>query len=109
MGISLLARYAIISTALQLACAWEQTFQLEWPLADAFELADTVEVQLFNSLGILLRNVTFDVTLCHKNTPVGTCFVASRYPLHHPPLAPNVTFEVTLCHALCEIALVTGD
>lgn len=51
-AIDLVLRYAIISVAFQLACAWVHTFQSPWPLVDAFELAPTVEDQLFKSLGI---------------------------------------------------------
>ncbi len=50
--IDLVLRYAIISIAFQLACAWAHTFQSPWPLADAFQLAPSVERQLFQSLGI---------------------------------------------------------
>lgn len=52
MGTNLLLRYLIIALATHIACAWIQAFQTPWPLADAFELADTVEEQLFRSLGI---------------------------------------------------------
>ena len=48
----LLFRYVIISVAFQLACAWMHTFQSPWPLVDAFQLAPSVERQLFQSLGI---------------------------------------------------------
>ena len=51
-AIDLVLRYAIISVAFQLACAWVHTFQSPWPLVDAFELAPTAEEQLFKSLGI---------------------------------------------------------
>lgn len=50
--IDLALRYAIISAACQLACAWAHTFHAPWPLADAFELAPTAEEQLFKSLGV---------------------------------------------------------
>ena len=53
--VDLALRYAIIYAALQLACAWAQTFQSPWPLVDAFELAPTAEEQLFRSLGIRFR------------------------------------------------------
>lgn len=52
MGADLLLKYLIILLAAHIACAWIQAFQTPWPLADAFELADTVEEQLFRSLGI---------------------------------------------------------
>jgi len=42
-AIDLVLRYAIISVAFQLACAWVHTFQSPWPLVDAFELASTAE------------------------------------------------------------------
>ena len=51
-AVDLVLRYAIISVAFQLACAWVHTFQSPWPLVDAFELAPTAEEQLFKSLGI---------------------------------------------------------
>lgn len=50
--VDLALRCAIIYAALQLACAWAQTFQSPWPLVDAFELAPTANEQLFRSLGI---------------------------------------------------------
>ncbi len=50
--IDLALRYAIITLAFQLACAWAHTFQSPWPLADAFELAPTAKDQLFKSLGV---------------------------------------------------------
>lgn len=51
-AVDLVLRYAIISVAFQLACAWVHAFQSPWPLVDAFELAPTVEDQVFKSLGI---------------------------------------------------------
>ena len=51
-AIDLVLRYVIISVAFQLACAWAHAFQSPWPLVDAFELAPTVEDQVFKSLGI---------------------------------------------------------
>lgn len=51
-AIDLLLRYAIISLAFQLACAWAYTFQSPWPLVDAFQLAPSAERQLFQSLGV---------------------------------------------------------
>lgn len=56
--IDLLLRYAIISLAFQLACAWVYTFQSPWPLADAFQLAPSAERQLFQSLGVRLDPAT---------------------------------------------------
>ncbi len=53
-AIDLLLRYAIISLAVQLACAWAYAFQSPWPLADAFQLAPSAERQLFQSLGVRL-------------------------------------------------------
>lgn len=51
-AIDLLFRYAIISIAFQLACAWMHAFQSPWPLVDACELAPSAERQLFQSMGI---------------------------------------------------------
>ena len=51
-AIDLALRPAIVLVACQLACAWVHTFHAPWPLADAFELAPTVEDQLFKSLGV---------------------------------------------------------
>ena len=51
-AIDLFLRYAIISIAFQLACAWAYTFQSPWPLVDAFQLAPSAKDQLFQSLGI---------------------------------------------------------
>lgn len=50
--VDLALRYAVISAACQLACAWVHTFHAPWPLVDTFELAPTVEEQLFKSLGV---------------------------------------------------------
>lgn len=58
-AIDLALRYAIISVACQLACAWAQAFHAPWPLADAFELAPTVEEQLFRSLGVRFGRFCF--------------------------------------------------
>ena len=55
--IDLVLRYAIISIAFQLACAWAHPFQSPWPLADAFQLAPSVERQLFQSLGICFNSL----------------------------------------------------
>lgn len=57
-AIDLLLRYAIISIAFQLACAWAHTFQSPWPLPDAFQLAHSAESQLFQSLGVRLDPAT---------------------------------------------------
>lgn len=57
MRLDLLLRYLIISIAMQLACAWIQTFQSPWPLADAFELAENAEEQLFQSLGVSFKSL----------------------------------------------------
>lgn len=59
MSLDLLLRYLIISIAMQVACAWIQTFQSPWPLADAFELAENAEEQLFQSLGVSFRSLIF--------------------------------------------------
>lgn len=50
-------RYLIIVVAWHLACAWAQTFQSPYPIADAFELAGTAEEKLFKSLGISWRGL----------------------------------------------------
>ncbi len=50
-------RYLIIVVAWHLACAWAQTFQSPYPIADAFKLAGTAEEQLFKSLGISWRGL----------------------------------------------------
>lgn len=42
-AVDLVLRYAIISVAFQLACAWVHALQSPWPLVDAFELASTAE------------------------------------------------------------------
>lgn len=57
MSFDLLLRYLIISIAMQLACVWIQTFQSPWPLADAFELAENAEEQLFQSLGVSFKSL----------------------------------------------------
>ena len=59
MVIDLVARHLIILVAYHLACAWIQSFQLPWPLPNAFVLADSAEDQLFDSLGIKLESVPF--------------------------------------------------
>lgn len=56
-SVDLALRYLIIVVAWHLACAWAQTFQSPYPIADAFELAGTAEEQLFKSLGISWRNL----------------------------------------------------
>lgn len=56
-SVNLALRYLIIVAAWHLACAWAQTFQSPYPIADAFELAGTAEEQLFKSLGISWRNL----------------------------------------------------
>lgn len=58
----LILRYAIIAIAWQLACAWGKTFQSPWPLANAFELADSPEEQLFKSLGVRFDADSFGST-----------------------------------------------
>lgn len=52
MSFDLLLRYAIIQVAISLACVWMQTFSEPWPLVHAFDLADTAQEQLFQSLGM---------------------------------------------------------
>lgn len=52
MNFDLLLRYAIIQVAISLACAWIQAFYEPWPLVHAFDLADTAQEQLFQSLGV---------------------------------------------------------
>lgn len=52
MNFDLLLRYAIINVAISLACAWAQSFNEPWPLVHAFDLADTAQEQLFQSLGV---------------------------------------------------------
>ncbi len=56
-SVDLALRYLIIAVAWHLACAWVQTFQSPYPIADAFELAGTAEEQLFKSLGISWRSL----------------------------------------------------
>lgn len=51
MNFDLLLRYAIIQLAISLACTWIQSFYEPWPLVHAFDLADTAQEQLFQSLG----------------------------------------------------------
>lgn len=57
MNADLLLRFLIIAIAVQLACAWMKEFGTPWPLADAFELAESAEDQLFKSLGISFANL----------------------------------------------------
>lgn len=57
LSADLILRLLVIHVAIQLACAWLQTFQAPWPLEDAFELADSFEEQLFQSLGISLSGL----------------------------------------------------
>lgn len=61
-------RYAIIMIAWHLACAWLQSFQSPWPLADAFELADSAEEQLFKSLGIEFSSTLINSLLLISRT-----------------------------------------
>lgn len=63
-AIDLFLRYAIISIAFHLACAWAHTFQSPWPLAGAFQLAPSVERQLFQSLGIRFDSLA--ASLCRR-------------------------------------------
>ena len=62
MNADLLLRYLIIAIALQLACAWIKEFGMPWPLADAFELAESAEGQLFKSLGISFTSLAEPLT-----------------------------------------------
>ena len=57
MSADLILRLLVIHAAVQCACAWLQAFQTPWPLAGAFELADSFEEQLFKSLGISFSNL----------------------------------------------------
>ena len=57
-SVDLALRYLINAVAWHLACAWIQTFQSSYPIADAFELAGTAEEQLFKSLGISWRSLS---------------------------------------------------
>lgn len=57
LSTDLILRLLVIHVAVQFACAWLQTFQAPWPLEDAFELADSFEEQLFQSLGISLSGL----------------------------------------------------
>lgn len=43
--------------AWHLACAWAQTFQSPYPIADACKLTGTAEEQLLKSLGISWRSL----------------------------------------------------
>lgn len=61
-SVDLALRYLIITVAWHLACAWVQTFQSPYPIADAFELADTAEEQLFKSLGISWRSLSVAIS-----------------------------------------------
>lgn len=57
LSADLILRLLVIHVAIQLACAWLQTFQAPWPLENAFELAGSFEEQLFQSLGISLSGL----------------------------------------------------
>lgn len=52
---SYLTRIQIIAVSLCLALEWERSFGAPWPLQHSFELADTVEEQLWQSLAICVR------------------------------------------------------
>lgn len=52
LSMDLMLRVLVVTVAFHLALAWLQAFQTPWPLEDAFELADSFEGQLFQSLGI---------------------------------------------------------
>lgn len=57
LSADLILRLLVIHVAIQFACAWLQAFQAPWPLEDAFELADSFEEQLLQSLGISLSGL----------------------------------------------------
>lgn len=52
---SYLGRLCVIATSLGLAVEWERNFGTPWPLPHSFELAPTVEAQLWQSLAISLK------------------------------------------------------
>lgn len=54
----LIVRHLIIHIAFSLAVAYVVATGMPWPLLDSFELAATVEDQLFMSLGISVRGLT---------------------------------------------------
>lgn len=75
-AIDLLFRYVVISIAFQLACAWMHTFQSPWPLVDAFQLAPSVERQLFQSLGICFDSLA--ASLRRSGLTCAAQFIESR-------------------------------
>lgn len=86
MNFDLLLRCAIIQVAISLACAWIQSFYEPWPLVHAFDLADTAQEQLFQSLGVrfggsLVHGVVLAILSTVKSNVV--CWSVSLcYKLH---------------------------
>lgn len=102
MSMDLLLRYVIISIAIELTCAWMQTFQTPWPLVDAFELANNAEEQLFQSLGIIIDASAFaQIGAMVRMSSQAVCSLCNQSfrGSSHIPQEPSWAFEpaATIC------------
>ncbi len=89
----LMLRYAIITIAWHLACAWIQAFQSPWPLLDAFELADSADEQLFKSLGVRFDAVSYGCMAHQLLVPIHAMIVKRVPRKTSSTVYPSRTFR----------------
>lgn len=106
LSADLVLRLLVIAAAFHLACAWMQTSCAPWPLVDAFDLADSFEEQLFQSLGISFSGLK--EALCYKvslllvakgSLEVGSCqnqmLLRINFLTHCDLLLPSIQIQRT--------------